>query len=41
MSVKIYTIEELKKIMEKVLKKFEVKRAILFGSYAKNNCLHR
>lgn len=35
MSDKVYTIEELKKIIERVLKKFEVKKAILFGSYAK------
>ena len=37
MSEKIYTIDELKKILASVLKKFDVKRAILFGSYAKNN----
>ena len=37
MSEKIYTIEELKKILEEILKKFEVKRATLFGSYAKNS----
>ena len=36
MSEKVYTIEELKKIIENIFKKFEVKRAILFGSYAKN-----
>lgn len=36
MSEKIYTIEELKKILEEILKNFEVKRATLFGSYAKN-----
>ncbi len=33
---RIYTIEELKKILKSVLSKFEVKQAILFGSYAKN-----
>ncbi len=37
MSEKIYTIDELKKILASVLKNFDVKRAILFGSYAKNN----
>lgn len=37
MSEKIYTIEEIKAILQNVLKKFAVKKAILFGSYAKNN----
>ena len=37
MSEKIYTIDELKKILASVLKNYDVKRAILFGSYAKNN----
>lgn len=37
MSEKIYTLEELKFILQDVLKNFEVKKAILFGSYAKNN----
>ena len=36
MSEKIYTIEELKIILEDILKNFSVKKAILFGSYAKN-----
>lgn len=36
MSEKVYTIEELKTILTNILKNFEVKRAILFGSYAKN-----
>ena len=36
MSEKIYTIEELKDILQNILKQFAVKRAILFGSYAKN-----
>ena len=36
MSEKIYTIEEIKEILRKVLKNFSVKKAILFGSYAKN-----
>lgn len=36
MSEKIYTLDELKTIIQKILKNFEVKKAILFGSYAKN-----
>lgn len=36
MSEKIYTIEEIKSILQNILKNFEVKKAILFGSYAKN-----
>ena len=36
MSEKVYTIEELKMILQDILKNFEVKKAILFGSYAKN-----
>ena len=36
MSEKIYTIEELKTILQEILKEFAVKKAILFGSYAKN-----
>ena len=36
MSEKIYSIEELKEKLKDILKKFDVKRAILFGSYAKN-----
>ena len=36
MSEKIYTIEELKTILQDILKNFAVKKAILFGSYAKN-----
>ena len=36
MSDKIYTIEELKVILQDILKNFAVKKAILFGSYAKN-----
>ena len=35
MSEKIYTIEEIKK-KQKDLKKYKVKKAVLFGSYAKN-----
>ncbi len=33
---KVYTINELKLILSETLKKFAVKKAILFGSYAKN-----
>ena len=33
---KIYTIQELKNKLQEILKNFEVKKAILFGSYAKN-----
>ena len=36
MSEKIYTIEEVKEIIQEILKNFSVKKAILFGSYAKN-----
>lgn len=35
MNEKIYTIEEIKIILHEILKNFEVKKAILFGSYAK------
>ena len=36
MSEKIYTINEIKSILEKVLKNMPVYTVILFGSYAKN-----
>ena len=36
MSEKIYTIEEIKTILQKVLKNMPVYTVILFGSYAKN-----
>ncbi len=36
MSNKIYTIEEIAIILREILGKFAVKKAILFGSYAKN-----
>lgn len=36
MSEKVYTIEELKSLLQEILKQFAVKKAILFGSYAKN-----
>lgn len=37
MSTKIYTIEEIKKILTKILKNTDVKKAILFGSYARKS----
>ena len=37
MSEKIYTVEEIKSLLGEILKEFSVKKAILFGSYAKNN----
>ena len=37
MSEKIYTIEEIKAILKKILKNMPVYEVILFGSYAKNN----
>ena len=36
MTEQIYTIEEIKRMLSEILKEFAVKRAILFGSYAKN-----
>lgn len=36
MSEKVYTIEELKNMVQEILKQFAVKKAIVFGSYAKN-----
>ena len=36
MSDKIYTIEEIKNILKEILKNSSVKKAILFGSYARN-----
>ncbi len=36
MSEKIYTIEELKLLLQDIFKNFNVDKAILFGSYAKN-----
>lgn len=35
MSEKVYTIEEIREILKEILEKFEVKKATLFGSYAK------
>lgn len=36
MTNKIYSIDEIKKILYEILKDTEIQRAILFGSYAKN-----
>lgn len=36
MSKKIYSIEEIKSILSKILKNLPVYQVILFGSYAKN-----
>lgn len=36
MSEKIYTIDEIKKILAKILENMPVYQVILFGSYAKN-----
>ena len=36
MSDKIYTIEEIKKCIFQILKKYGIERAYLFGSYARN-----
>lgn len=36
MSEKVYSIEEIKQILAEILVNFAVKKAILFGSYAKN-----
>jgi len=37
MSEKIYTIEEIKEILSKILKNMPVYTVVLFGSYAKNS----
>ena len=37
MSSKIYSIDEIKKILQEIFINTEIKQAILFGSYAKNN----
>lgn len=36
MSNKVYTIDEIRLILKEILKKFAVKKAVLFGSYARN-----
>lgn len=36
MNTKIYSIEDIKKILKEILNNTEVDKAILFGSYAKN-----
>ena len=41
MSEKIYTIEEIKKILEEFLRDKPVYQVILFGSYAKQEATHK
>ena len=36
MSEKVYTIEEIKNNILKILKKYNIERAYVFGSYARN-----
>lgn len=36
MTTKVYTLEDIKKMLKEVLMHTEVEKAILFGSYAKN-----
>lgn len=36
MTTKIYTLEDIKKMIKEILIQTEVEKAILFGSYAKN-----
>ena len=36
MCEKIYSIEEIKSMLYEILKKADVRKAILFGSYARN-----
>ena len=36
MSKKVYTIEEIKNNILKILKKYNIERAYVFGSYARN-----
>ena len=36
MTTKIYTLEDIRKMLKEVLMHTEVEKAILFGSYAKN-----
>ena len=36
MNEKIYTIEEIKNCIFKILKKYGIEKAYLFGSYARN-----
>ena len=37
MDTRIYTINDIKKLLGEILRQTDVERAILFGSYAKNN----
>ena len=36
MTTQIYTISDIKRLLNEILKQTEVEKAILFGSYAKN-----
>ena len=36
MTTKIYTLEDIKRMLQEILDETEVEKAILFGSYAKN-----
>lgn len=36
MNTKVYSINDIKKILNEILRDTDVKKAILFGSYAKN-----
>ncbi|MCI8396964.1 MAG: nucleotidyltransferase domain-containing protein [Clostridia bacterium] len=36
MTAKIYTLEDIKRMLQEILDETEVEKAILFGSYAKN-----
>lgn len=36
MNEKIYTLDEIKKCIFNILKKYEIKKAYIFGSYARN-----
>ena len=36
MCEKVYSVDEIKKMLYEILKRADVKKAILFGSYAKN-----
>ena len=37
MTSRIYSIDDIKKLLREILSQTEVEKAILFGSYAKNN----
>ena len=37
MTTRIYSIDDIKQLLKEILSQTEVEKAILFGSYAKNN----